>query len=199
MYVFDSNVSTSSSDSHYGLPYPNPRNFHCKHVNRVPETMVIRNMAEIQDKSQPFYVLPNCKIDVRLEVNAIIESLNFVDLQIKINQLLFQMKNISDWGIVYDESFNEKFKTCKEGIDYTLEMFEHKIPELLACFFGQYIWKNIIGQNFNLIFESTTSLTQIKYFMGYEVDSLDFTVEFPPDEINFVACGDTFKSTKVLH
>lgn len=196
LYLLDVNVSISSGIDIYIKPNHNQLSYRCDVFN---EMVLIQSITFIKNKTSQFHVFPFCEIRVHLKVTANMQTIRYQDIYFQIDQMLLQTKNISRWAISATEITKDVNHACRKGMDLTKQLFNFTTQKLLICFISDNVWKYIVGTNFNLYSGKATSYTNIKYFMGYDVDSVEFSVEYPPTQIKFIGCGDTFTKSKLLH
>lgn len=164
------------------------------------ETLAIFHIASINQTFSTLYVIPPCTVSLSfIQINTNISKTHLFTLQSHINRDFTQKKNISVWPIYYTPGLNDNMSACDR--EFVTHVIHYETDQLLDCFIGIYIWKSIVGQNFQLNsdFINGSSYTQIKFITGAVYDSIYFFIEYPSEQVRFISCGDTYTGKKPLH
>ncbi len=110
----------------------------------------------------------------------------------KISEVLLTSQNLST-GYIHVENA-DVFNEFKNSLTKTThKMFQLSIPKIVAKRVLS-ILKNVLGPSVKLTISSTEIMPSLSLtkFLGYEFDSVEFSLQYSPHEIQFIGCGHTF-------
>lgn len=122
----------------------------------------------------------------------------FTQTKNHINTKLSSTTNISSWELSLPYLLTRKILDCTNDINFAQKLNNYEIDHLLFCFSTFQTWRAILKSNF-IVGKSKFLETEINFFMGFDVDSASFSVDFLSEQLRFISCGDTLTTKSYLH
>lgn len=187
MLIYDSNILSFDIKTYHK---------DCEFYGAIEMLMDLKFSRTV--KSYSYNILPVCDSTQYMAIK--------IELPVKLQKILgiidAAFSNARNISFLRRKNYFNLKLNCKRingNILWSRKLKKLAVEHVLSCLSISVVWKYIAGMKFGPTNDQRIPRVQILSFSGYELDSIHMSLQYLPEQIHFVACGNTVDSIHLLY